>query len=77
MSLGPCRLPATLEVVVRPNEAGSVEDGIGSVPLSEALVGTGFPGTDFHVKQFDDAGAQYELTYKVRQVSTPGPPSAA
>ncbi len=66
---------ATVEVVVRPNEDGSVEDAIGSVQLSEAAVGTGIPGTDFHVERFDDAGAQYELTYKVRQATTPTPPS--
>ncbi|MFC9821067.1 hypothetical protein ACFWG6_14245 [Streptomyces erythrochromogenes] len=66
--------PATVEVVVRPNVDGSVEDVTGTVVLSEDLVGTGFPATDFHVAAFDEAGAQYELTYRVRTV--PGPVDA-
>ncbi|MGA5169999.1 MULTISPECIES: hypothetical protein [Streptomyces] len=66
--------PATVEVVVRPNEDGSVEDVIGSVQLSAADVGTGLAATDFHEARFDEAGAQYELTYKVRQIDdVPGP----
>ena len=65
--------PATVEVVVQPNEEGSVEDVIGSVQLSEADVGTGISGTDFHMIPFDEAGAQYELTYKVRQTEDPPP----
>ncbi|WP_336317694.1 hypothetical protein [Streptomyces lavendofoliae] len=70
----PLTAAATVEVVVRPNEEGGVEDVIGTVRLSEADLGTGIPGTDFHVAAFDDAGAQYELTYKVRRIDdAPGP----
>jgi hypothetical protein len=60
--------PLSVDVVVRPNEEGGAEDVIGSVRLSQADVGSGIPGTDFHVIHFDEAGAQYDLTYKVRQV---------
>jgi hypothetical protein len=37
-----------------------VEDVIGSVQLDTSLAGAGF-----HEARFDDAGARYELTYRV------------
>ncbi|WP_405859466.1 hypothetical protein OG361_33280 [Streptomyces sp. NBC_00090] len=72
-------LSATIDVVVRPNEDGSVEDVIGTVELDETLMGTGIPGTDWHVRRFVDAGADYELTFKVRMAVTPvdPPPEAS
>jgi hypothetical protein len=73
----PLLAPATVEVVVRPNEEGSVEDVIGSVQLSAADVGTGVSATDFHEVRFDEAGAQYELTYKVRQIDDVPDPAPA
>jgi hypothetical protein len=73
----PLPAPATVEVVVRPNEEGSVEDVIGSVQLSAADVGTGISATDFHEVRFDEAGAQYELTYKVRQIDDVPDPAPA
>lgn len=57
----PLTVPATVDVVVRPNQEGGVEDVIGSVQLVTSLAGDGF-----RTARFDDAGARYELTYEVR-----------